>query len=375
MNKKIRLFSFLIIVTLLLGACNLPSGSDSQGQELELTLAAQTVEALLSQTPLSTNTFLPSAATQTPTLLPISTSTTNASATPTCNLAQFVTDVNIPDGTEMTPGQTFTKKWRLKNIGTCAWNGYSMIFDNGDVMGGPASKAIASVNPGQEIDLEIDLTAPGSAGSYRGYWRISTNGNVLVPVVNGYQGKSFYVDIKVKTTATATNTLIPAIAQVILTNQTTEDGHITSVGTTNPNPNVGDNSANEAAQAFVSFDMSLIPNGATITKVMVDFSDYDTLGNPWGLSDGCLRAYSQNYGTVDAGDYFGGGPTGAYIRWCGPAELSSSFEDPDMISLVQSKVGSSRLQMRLQFTSPNPSANGTADMLRFTNVKLIVTYQ
>ena len=104
----------------------------------------------------------------------------------------------------MTPGQTFTKKWRLKNIGTCAWNGYTLIFDSGDQMGGPASKAIATVNPGQEIDLEVDLTAPNSAGSYRGYWRISTNGNVLVPVVNGYQGKSFYLDIKVVSPATAT---------------------------------------------------------------------------------------------------------------------------------------------------------------------------
>ena len=165
MNKKIRFFNLLTIFALLLGACNLPSGEDSQGEEVELTFAAQTVEALLSQTPLVTNTPLPEAATSTPTLLPVSTSTSIASPTPTCNLAQFITDVNIPDGTEMTPGQTFTKKWRLKNIGTCAWNGYTLIFDSGDQMGGPASKAIASVNPGQEIDLEVDLTAPNSAGS------------------------------------------------------------------------------------------------------------------------------------------------------------------------------------------------------------------
>jgi len=375
MNNKIRVFNLLAIVTLLLGACNLPSGSDSQGTELELTFAAQTVEALLSQTPLATNTSLPEAATLTPTLLPVNTSTSVASATPTCNLAQFITDVNIPDGTEMTPGQTFTKKWRLKNIGTCAWNGYSMIFDNGDSMNGPASKAIAAVSPGQEVDLEVDLKAPNSAGSYRGYWRISTNGNVLVPVVNGYQGKSFYVDIKVKAAPTATNTLVPAIAQVILTNQTSEDGHVTSAGTTNQNPNVGDNNANELLQAFISFDMSPIPNGATITKVVVDFSSgYDTLGNPWSLGDGCLRAYSQNYGTLDSGDYFGGSPTGAYIRWCGNAELSSSSEVPDMISLVQSQVGSSRLQMRLQFTGSSNN-NNTADTVRLGTMKLTVTYQ
>jgi hypothetical protein len=35
---------------------------------------------------------------------------------------------------------------------------------------------------------------------------------VLVPVVNGYQGKSFYVDIKVQNPATATNTSTPTFA-------------------------------------------------------------------------------------------------------------------------------------------------------------------
>ncbi|NJN79779.1 MAG: hypothetical protein HC797_04505, partial [Anaerolineales bacterium] len=274
----------------------------------------------------------------------------------------------------MNPGQTFNKKWRLKNIGACAWNGYSLVFDSGESMNGPASKAIATVNPGQEIDIDVDLKAPNVAGNYRGYWRLVTNGNVIVPIVSGYQGKSFYVDIKVS--APATNTLPPAIAQTILVGLTGEDGFVTSTGTTNPNPNVGDNNSNEAVQAFVSFDLSSIPAGATIVKVVVDFSGYDVLGNPWSLSDGCLRAYSQNYGTVDASDYIlDGNPTGAFIRWCGAAELSSASENTDMKTLVQSLVGSSRLQLRLQFKSPNPTANGTADMVRFGTIKLIVTYQ
>jgi hypothetical protein len=46
-----------------------------------------------------------------------------------------------------------------------------------------------------------------------------------------------------------------------------------------------------------------------------------------------------------------------------------------MKTLVQSLVGSPRLQLRLQFTSPNPSNNGVADMVRFGTIKLIVTYQ
>lgn len=381
MKKLTRLFHLFIVCAIFLSACNLPS-NDPQGAEANATFAAQTVEALLQTSPTATSTL---AAGVTPTLTPIplptNTNTPAPSATPVCPQAQFVTDVTIPDGTVMTPSQGFTKKWRIRNTGTCAWNGYTLVFDSGDSMSGPATQPIGAVNPGQEVDIEVNLTAPASAGNYRGYWRIVSNSNVLVPMLNGYQGRAFYVDIKVQApaAATATNTvpaLPPAIAQVILTTLSGEDGHVTSAGTTNGNPNVGDNSSNEGLQAFVSFDMSLIPSGATITKVVVDFSSYDMLGSPFSLADGCLRAYSQNFGALDAGDYVASGdPTGAYIRWCGAGELSSQFESADMKNLVQSAVGTSRLQLRLQFKSPNPNGNATADAVRFGTVKLIVTYQ
>lgn len=381
MKTKFRIIGFLLLVVVL-ASCNLPTQETGEG--LSLTAAAQTIQALTSATPFSgTGIGTPSLtsiagipATFTPlATLPAITNTPAATATSNCNVAQFVTDVTIPDGSIMSPGQAFTKKWRIKNIGSCTWNGFSMTFDSGDAMGGPASKPIGAVNPGQEVELEVNLTAPGSVGNYRGYWRIITNSSVLVPVVNGYQGKSFYVDIKVQNPVTATYTLPPAIAQVVLNSLDGEDGYVTSSGNLYAFPNVGDTGDELGAQAFVSFDMTAIPAGANITKVVVDFSDYDILGNPWGLSDGCLRAYSQNYGTVDAGDYFGGAPAGAYIRWCGAGELSSAFEDPDMKTLVQSLVGSSRLQLRLQFTPPNPNGNAVGDMVRFGTVKLTVTYQ
>jgi hypothetical protein len=213
MNKRIRLFHSFLILALFLGACNLPSNNPA---DATATSAAQTVEALLSATPVAT-TAVPSPTSQvtlTPIPLPTNTNTPAASATPVCPQAQFITDVTIPDGTLMTPGQSFTKKWRIKNTGACAWSGYSLVFDSGDSMGGPATTPIGSVNPGQEIDLEVNLTAPSTAGNYRGYWRIVTNNNILVPVLNGHQGRSFYVDIKVQSpnTATPTNTVAPAFA-------------------------------------------------------------------------------------------------------------------------------------------------------------------
>lgn len=210
MKNLTRLFHLFVICALFLGACNLPSNNP---QGAAATYAAQTVAALL--TPSTTpTTSLASNNTATPSFTPspTNTSTPAATATPTCPQAQFVTDVTIPDGTVMTPGQSFTKKWRIRNTGECAWNGYNLVFDTGDSMGGPASKAVGVVNPGQEIDIEVNLTAPASAGNYRGYWRIVTNNNVLVPMLNGYQGRAFYVDIKVQAPATATNTSAPAFA-------------------------------------------------------------------------------------------------------------------------------------------------------------------
>ncbi|GAB4499254.1 MAG: hypothetical protein OHK003_14400 [Anaerolineales bacterium] len=213
MRKLTRQFHLFIIFALFLSACNLPSNNP---KDAAATAAAQTVEALLSAVP-PTATFTPIGGDATLTPTPTNTSTPEPTATPTCPQGLFVTDITIPDGTLMTPGQTFTKKWRIRNTGQCAWTGYNLVFDSGDSMSGPASKPIGVVNPGQEVDLEVNLTAPNTPGNYRGYWRIVSNNNILVPMLNGYQGRAFYVDIKVQ--APPTNTNIPfAVTSVNFTN-------------------------------------------------------------------------------------------------------------------------------------------------------------
>jgi len=83
MKKKTRLFNLLIILAVFLSACNLPS---KNVEDIASTAAAQTVEALLSATPISglvTPSFtpLPMPATLTPIPLPILTNTPIATAT------------------------------------------------------------------------------------------------------------------------------------------------------------------------------------------------------------------------------------------------------------------------------------------------------
>ena len=149
--------------------------------------------------------------------IPISTPTVGP-GTPTaiypppadCDRAQFIADVTVPDGTYIAPGATFTKTWRLKNVGTCTWTtSYSLLFDTGTQMGGPNSVNLPqSVAPGQTTDLTITLTAPSTAGEYRGYWKFKDNNGT--PFGIGWAGtKSWWVDIIVSSTASITSTPIP----------------------------------------------------------------------------------------------------------------------------------------------------------------------
>jgi hypothetical protein len=61
--------------------------------------------------------------------------------------------------------------------------------------------SIGTVSAGQEVDVSVNLTAPATSGSYRGHWRIRNASGVLIPVLGGTQGKSFFVDIKVVVTS------------------------------------------------------------------------------------------------------------------------------------------------------------------------------
>lgn len=132
------------------------------------------------------------------------TATPTKSATPipsACDRAQFISDVTVPDGTDFQPNASFTKTWRLKNIGTCTWSNYSLMFDTGEKMGGPDTALIpTSVAPGQTVDITITLTAPSIAGRYRGYWKLKNNNGIPFGIGSAAT-KSFWVEIDVTGTA------------------------------------------------------------------------------------------------------------------------------------------------------------------------------
>ena len=236
MSKSTQLASIFLVLVVGISACNLPSNATpTQGANTVLTAAAQTVEANMTQSAILNPPTVPVIPTSTlaiPTFtLAVATNTQpGVTNTPVCDLALFVKDVTVPDGTEFDPNASFVKTWQIKNIGACTWSGYTLVFDTGDSMGGPASTPIGSVAPGQEINLSVDLKAPASGGSYRGYWRIKSSAGVLIPVSGGYQSKSFFVDIKVKSPApTPTNTVAPK-----------PDLYISQITYTPADPHMGD---------------------------------------------------------------------------------------------------------------------------------------
>ena len=377
MTKKAQLASILLALVVGISACNLPSNTTpTEGANAALTAAAQTVEANMTQAAILNPPTIPVIPTST---LAISTSTLavatstqpGPTSTPVCDQAQFIKDVNVPDGTEFEPNETFTKTWRLKNIGACNWSGYSLVFDSGEAMGGPATTPIGSVSTNQEVDLSVDLKAPNSDGTYRGYWRIKNNSGLLFPISGGYQSKSFYVEIKVKTPA-------PNSATITL-NATggSEGGTVYEAGGPSPVQGTilaGDTSDNKLARGYMSFDISSI-SGKTITAATLDLSGCSAKDDPFsapptGLA-GIWVGELQYALPLDQADYDLAGTS--------IVKLTSAPSTLDVKSYVQTRVteGKSRFQIRLHPAAGNSNNNGIADYLTCgsTNPKLTITYQ
>jgi hypothetical protein len=214
--SQLRLGALFSFTLLLISACNRPvtTGTVQPGADIVYTAAAQTVEAQLTSAASGQQpTFTPLPLVQSPTPAPPDIPTaTQAPTTPSdspeptadateipCDRASFVSDVTIPDGTELLPGESFEKTWRLRNNGSCTWDAnYSLIFAGGDAMGGPAAVPFTSgsVAPDQEVDVSVNLIAPLDPGTFRGDWRLRNAAGQSFGIGAGAE-KVFWVEIVV----------------------------------------------------------------------------------------------------------------------------------------------------------------------------------
>jgi len=170
-------------------------GTDTPEPQLILTAAAETaavrLTAVLEKTPPATRppaTPAPTAtqaginatvtATQevllTQAVLGSPTATTAVGSISGTPEVEFVADVTVPDGSDFTPREKFTKTWRLRNAGTRTWTtAYALVYIDGERMDAPDRVNLQDgVPPGETVDVSVDMRAPKEAGRYRGYWKL-----------------------------------------------------------------------------------------------------------------------------------------------------------------------------------------------------------
>ncbi len=223
MKKNITAITVLVLLSVLLSACNLSAANPTQiGPDQINTIAAQTVEALTTQMapPPATATNTPEPATATPmvtaaptlaiptlnltpgaltnTLIPLPTS----AGTTECNKVFFLSDVNVADGTVFKPETEFTKTWKIQNSGSCTWTSlYSAVPFSNDptspvITGDGEFPVKANVTPGGILEVTVKMKAPKEEGTYTQTWKMQDDqGNFFG--IGGPNGAGWYVNIKV----------------------------------------------------------------------------------------------------------------------------------------------------------------------------------
>jgi hypothetical protein len=225
-----RMLLILITAALTLSACNVNGGEEPppttdlnaistaafvtamaqiSGQQTQTALAAPSATPAATNTPLTQATFalptngaastagntgaLPTVSfNTTPNTTPLAGFTPPASMTASaggssslgdeCTNSSFVADITVPDGTVIKRGEEFLKVWRIKNTGSCMWDdGFTLVFIGGDRAIDPNDFEWTKdnpkdfVEPGEEFDVTVHLTAPKAAGEYQGTWRMQND--------------------------------------------------------------------------------------------------------------------------------------------------------------------------------------------------------
>lgn len=194
----------LVAAAITLAACNLGS-STSETPAGPATKAAQTVQAVLTRA--GPNIVATGQALRTPLGLSSPTTTARApSETPSepCeNRAGFVDDVTVRDNKEFAPGESFVKIWRLRNEGDCTWTpAYLLAFFGGHRLDAPETVPLSTqVEPGQLVDLAVEMNAPQTEGTYQGFWQLRSPDGQYFGI--GQEGEqSFWVKIIVPASGT-----------------------------------------------------------------------------------------------------------------------------------------------------------------------------
>lgn len=192
--KGKKLLALTLVLLIVNSACSLPFVLQNR-EEFIANAAEATVQAYLEQKaptamlPVLAETEIPQ-----PTATQEASTPQPAAASPACYSA-LLTGETVPDGTSIPSGNAFSKRWTLRNTGSCTWRAdQRLVFSSGDHMGGPASvKLNETVKPGGQVNVTVDLKAPSKDGTYTGYWKMQT--------VDGVRFARIWVKIRVGTSS------------------------------------------------------------------------------------------------------------------------------------------------------------------------------
>lgn len=230
-KRLVKVQIILALGAILIAACggNVPEATPTMSVEQIQTYAVATFASGLTLTAIAapSNTPIPSPSPAV-TIPPLATNAVTTpfgvgttpsapvggvAATTSCYGLTFVSDVSIPDNTQMDPGETFTKTWQVQNSGSCAWDaGFKFQSTGGNAMGGTVFTLPATVASGATYNISVPMTAPSTAGTVRGNWRMSNasgqffGDEVFVQIVVGSGGGAATAE---SSTSTPTPTATP----------------------------------------------------------------------------------------------------------------------------------------------------------------------
>ena len=168
-------------------AIALPKGAAALRDQINLVLgelvADGTLAALYNQFGLNSTGVIP-----VPTPTPAPQPTATIPPPPCVDGMALVQQLNLDDHNMaapplMSPGQQFSKGWRIRNTGTCTWDSsYRLVYVQGNTpqaqMGGQPTPIQGQVLPNQTYDMYVNLVAPLTPGVYQGIWQMVNGQNI-----------------------------------------------------------------------------------------------------------------------------------------------------------------------------------------------------
>jgi Ig-like domain from next to BRCA1 gene len=171
-------------------------------------------------------------------------------------------DVTVADEAIFQPGEEFTKTWRLVNVGDCVWSeDYAIIWFSGEPLGSSRILYLdVPVQPGESVDLSIEMTAPQQNGLYQSNWKMRNAEGTLFGL--GPQGDApFWARITVFDGSTPTVVTAPTHTPIPMIYQQGEVEVADAVPLDVDSGDVGMGDDDDISLAFKAGQMTVIPLG------------------------------------------------------------------------------------------------------------------